>query len=286
MPQSHPRPQKIAGSVRSLASVYERERRPISEQVSRFAMNTAPARALQRGALPETIEQSGPTGDAARARIGREAYEINVGQFCCGGLNFGYFYAGSPIIAYDGDVPPAYTIDQFRQSTVPGCRTPHLWLHDGRSLYDLLGSDVALLRFDPTVEVGDLVRAAAHRGVPMAVVDIDGDEAELYSCKLLLSRPDQHVAWRAMGCRTIRWRCDRCSRCAHAGVGVRGPFRRPICGASPSYFARKWTKFSPLSSPRTSAHLRFRSAPPHVGFVLDRAAAAASKSGAPRNGLE
>ena len=85
----------------------------------------------------------------------------------------------------------------FSQSTVPGCRTPHLWLRDGRSLYDTLGSDFALLRFDPTVEVDDLVAAAAHRGVPLAVCDVDADEAAaLYPHKLLLSRPDQHVAWR------------------------------------------------------------------------------------------
>jgi hypothetical protein len=121
---------------------------------------------------------------------------INVGQFCCGGLNFGYFYADSPIIAYDGETAPAYTMCDFTQSTVPGCRTPHLWLRDGRSLYDALGSDFALLTLDKTVEVGGLVAAAAHRGVPM-VVDVDAaDAATLYPQKLLLSRPDQHVAWR------------------------------------------------------------------------------------------
>jgi hypothetical protein len=120
-----------------------------------------------------------------------------VGPFCCGGLNFGYFYADSPIIAYDSEAPPAYTMYDFRQSTVPGCRTPHLWLHDGRSLYDVLGSDFTLLRFDPKVEVGGLVAAAAHRGLPLAVFDVDADEAAaLYPRKLLLSRPDQHVAWR------------------------------------------------------------------------------------------
>ena len=80
---------------------------------------------------------------------------------------------------------------------MPGCRTPHLWLRDGRSLYDVLGSDFALLRFDPKVEISALVNAAAHRGVPIEVVEVDADEAlALYPHKLLLSRPDQHVAWR------------------------------------------------------------------------------------------
>ena len=181
----------------ALLDAYEIERQPITEQVSRYAMNTALARASHRNAIPDNIEQVGPEGDAARARIGRQAYDINVGQFCCGGLNFGYFYADSPIIAYDGEPAPAYNIYEFHQSTVPGCRTPHLWLRDGRSLYDALGSDFTLLRFDRKVEISALVEAAAHRGVPMAVVDVDADEAAaVYPCKLLLSRPDQHVAWR------------------------------------------------------------------------------------------
>jgi len=180
-----------------LLDAYEIERQPITEQVSRHAMNTSLARTSQRGAIPDNIEEAGPEGDAARARVGRQAYDINVGQFCCGGLNFGYFYVESPIIAYDGQAAPGYTMYDFSQSTVPGCRTPHLWLRDGRSLYDALGSDFTLLRFDPKVEVGDLVAAAAHRGVPLAVFDVDADEAAtLYPYKLLLSRPDQHVAWR------------------------------------------------------------------------------------------
>jgi 2-polyprenyl-6-methoxyphenol hydroxylase-like FAD-dependent oxidoreductase len=181
----------------ALLNAYEIERQPITDQVSRHAMNTSLVRASQRSEIPHNIEEPGPEGDAARACIGRQAVEIMVGPFCCGGLNFGYFYADSPIIAYDGEAAPAYTMYDFSQSTVPGCRTPHLWLRDGRSLYDALGSDFALLRFDPKVEVDDLVATAAHRGVPLAVFDVDADgAAALYPHKLLLSRPDQHVAWR------------------------------------------------------------------------------------------
>jgi 2-polyprenyl-6-methoxyphenol hydroxylase-like FAD-dependent oxidoreductase len=180
-----------------LLQAYEIERRPITEQVSRYAMSIILARMRQYSEVPTNILDAGPEGDTVRARIGRQAYDINVGGFCCGGLNFGYFYEGSPIIAYDGEAPPPYTIDDFRQSTVPGCRTPHLWLRDGRSLYDALGSDFTLLRLDPKAEVHDIVVAAARRGVPMTVLDVDASEAAaLYPCNLLLSRPDQHVAWR------------------------------------------------------------------------------------------
>jgi hypothetical protein len=132
-----------------------------------------------------------------RARIGKEAYELNVNQYCCGGLNFGYFYEASPLIAYDGASPPGYTMFDFTPSTVPGCRTPHVWLADGRSLYDALGPGYTLLRLDASVAVAGLVKAAAARGVPLRLLDVESHEAAtVYDRKLVLSRPDQHVAWR------------------------------------------------------------------------------------------
>ena len=181
----------------AILDAYVSERQPITEQVSHFAMNHAHAMAKQRGAVPAEIEDETPEGEAARAKLGRNAYDLNVQQYCCGGLNFGYYYDRSPIIAYDGEPHPAYSMAEFTPSTVPGCRTPHIWLKDGTSLYDAMGHDYTLLRFDPAVEVEPLLRAAASRRVPMRLLDIVSDEAPaLYKQKLVLSRPDQHVAWR------------------------------------------------------------------------------------------
>ena len=90
---------KLAGVIKGWAGPaildsYEVERQPVTEQVSRCAMNTSLARESLGNRLPHNLEEPGPEGDGVRARIGREAYELNVGQFCCGGLNFGYFYDG------------------------------------------------------------------------------------------------------------------------------------------------------------------------------------------------
>jgi hypothetical protein len=192
----------LAGVIRgwadpALLDAYEIERRPITEQVSRHAMHLASTWERRYGPIPVTIEEPGAKGDAVRARIGREASEIMTEGMCCGGLNFGYFYDDSPIVAYDGEAAPDYTLAQFTQSTVPGCRTPHLWLRDGRSLYDALGPDFTLLQIDPNVEVGCLAAAAEARAVPMVLLRVDSKDAHaLYTCKLLLSRPDRHVAWR------------------------------------------------------------------------------------------
>ncbi len=179
----------------AILDAYEAERSPITEQVSRYAMNTAQSLARTRAEVPANIEDPGPEGAAARERLGRLVYELNVPQYCCGGLNFGSFYDASPIIAYDDEAPPAYTMYDFTPSTVPGCRTPHVWLRDGRPLYDALGPGFTLLRFDTSVATDALARAAAQRGVPLLILDVDA--AVPYGAhKLVLSRPDQHVAWR------------------------------------------------------------------------------------------
>ena len=112
-------------------------------------------------------------------------------------VDFGYYYDASPLIAYDGEAAPDYTMHRFTPSTVPGCRTPHVWLADGRSLYDALGDGYTLLRMDPDIDATALLDAASARNMPLRVVDVTGDTARaVYPQALLLSRPDQHVAWR------------------------------------------------------------------------------------------
>ena len=181
----------------SILDAYEAERWPITSQVSRFAMSHAEAEIRRRGAVPDALEDDGPAGEAARREVGRLAYEINVRQYACAGLNFGTYYEGSPIIAYDGSAHPAYTMDGYTPSTVPGCRTPHLWCDDGRSLYDAMGPEFTLLRFDRSAGIASLRIAAQHRGVPLAIFDVEAAAARgLYAHRLVLSRPDQHVAWR------------------------------------------------------------------------------------------
>jgi len=181
-----------------ILGAYEAERRPITEQVSRYAMDTALTLARARGAVPPQIEDAGAEGEAARAAFGGRVYQLNMPQYCCGGLNFGTFYAGSPIIVSDGEAPPAYTMFDFTSSTVPGCRTPHFRLRDGRSLYDVVGRGFTLLRLDRAADVDPLVQAAARCGLPLTVLNVGSDEAGMVyrGCKLVLSRPDQHIAWR------------------------------------------------------------------------------------------
>jgi hypothetical protein len=160
-------------------------------------MSHAEAEIRRRGAVPETIEEVGAKGELARQEVGRLAYEINVQQYACAGLNFGTYYDRSPIIAYDAAEQPAYTMDSYTPSSVPGCRTPHLWREDGSSLYDAMGPEFTLLRFDSTVDVAALELATRNRGVPLKILDVASPATAMFDeAALVLSRPDQHVAWR------------------------------------------------------------------------------------------
>jgi len=176
---------------------YEIERLPITEQVSRFAMRHAQGAISERTSIPPEIQEDGPRGEAARKKIGEAAYRLHVQQFACAGLNYGYFYPDSPLIIYDEEEAPGYSMHDYTPSTVPGCRVPHFWLADGSSLYDRMGPDYTLLRFDPSVDVTQLLAAARDSGVPLAVLDIEMEQrAEAYRHSLCLCRPDGHVAWR------------------------------------------------------------------------------------------
>jgi 2-polyprenyl-6-methoxyphenol hydroxylase-like FAD-dependent oxidoreductase len=181
----------------NILEAYQAERQPITDQVSRFAFNMAKDVSQQRREVSADIERQDEIGEAARAALGREAYDLYVQQQCCGGLNFGYFYADSPIIAYDGALHPVYSMGRFESSSVPGCRAPHLWLNGHCSLYDACGDDFALLRLDPRARIPGIIDAAAQRKVPLKIVEVDARDARsLYAHKLVLLRPDRHVAWR------------------------------------------------------------------------------------------
>ena len=186
----------------SILDAYEAERQPITEQVSHFVMNHAQKMIKARSAVPAEIEADNEAGQAARLHMGQEAYALNVQQFCCAGLNFGYFYEKSPIIAFDEESAPAYTMGDFTASTVPGCRAPHFWLNDGRSLYDELGPAYTLMVLDASAQVMPLLEAAQQAQVPLKLLDVS-EQSEVpsaYTHKLLICRTDQHVVWRGDDC--------------------------------------------------------------------------------------
>ncbi len=87
---------------------------------------------------------------------------------------------------------------QVVQSSWPGSRAPHVWLEDGSSSLDMFGKGFILLRFGaPRPDDQNLPQAAAALDVPLVLRDVhSATAAKLYERRLVLVRPDGHVAWR------------------------------------------------------------------------------------------
>jgi 2-polyprenyl-6-methoxyphenol hydroxylase-like FAD-dependent oxidoreductase len=179
-----------------LIDSYEVERRAIALR------NTAHARAFADSVggfvPPQELEQEGAAGEAARKVAGDRLGAHARFEFDIPGITFGTRYDGSPVVVPDGRSPPMDTVNDYVPSACPGGRAPHLWLPEGRSLYDALGFEFTLLRLGTRPIDAELFQAAAAAlGIPLAVVDVAGEEArDLYGADLALVRPDQIVAWR------------------------------------------------------------------------------------------
>lgn len=178
-----------------LLDSYETERRPIAVRNVNEASNN---RTFDNLILPDArLDEDGQTADAARSRHVSQLYLYRIREYLTDGIQLGYRYRGSPICIADRDLEPPDDHMQYVPSTWAGSRAPHAWLEPGISTLDLLGRGFVLLRFDRGAETASLVRAAAVAGIPLEIIDIDQPGiSALYERKLVLVRPDGHVAWR------------------------------------------------------------------------------------------
>jgi 2-polyprenyl-6-methoxyphenol hydroxylase-like FAD-dependent oxidoreductase len=178
-----------------LLATYESERLPVGIR------NTGAARrhAIHLRDIPLTaaLEHDSAEGAAARTEVGA-LIPMFAEEFASIGIQLGARYDTSAIVAQEPDAhPPEDALGRYEPSSLPGGRAPHLWLPDGRSLFDLIGRGFLLVRFAPAPSADALLDEARARGVPMGLADIDLPEARtLYPYNLALIRPDHHVAWR------------------------------------------------------------------------------------------
>ena len=169
-----------------LLESYEAERKPLAVRNTAYAKRFADSLGNFQP-VPE-IEDETPPGEAARRRAGEYLEAHGRAEFNIPGITFGGRYDGSPAIVSDGSVPPPEAANSYLPSACPGGRPPHLWLGEGRSLYDLFGFDWTLLSFrdgePPLPSHVKLVRLESERA------------RDLYEADCALIRPDQIVAWR------------------------------------------------------------------------------------------
>jgi 2-polyprenyl-6-methoxyphenol hydroxylase-like FAD-dependent oxidoreductase len=179
-----------------LLDSYDGERRPIGHRnvnmATKFYLNLEGF-----GAVSGKLNDDNAEGEAVRRTLGERMIRDIGPEFRTIGLQIGYRYEDSPICVSDGTAPPEDTADSYQPTSWPGARAPHAWLRDGRSTLDLFGRDFVLMRFPGAPQSDALAAAARKQSVPFTTVDIDDPEAAaLYQRRLVLVRPDGHVAWR------------------------------------------------------------------------------------------
>ena len=193
---------KMAAAVQgwaapALLDTYEVERRPMHEAVMEEAVAN---NAVLGGQLyQEGLENDSPEGEALRGSTRERILAAKAREFHTLGTVLGLGYRPSPAITADGTPEPPHNGQVYTPSARPGSLAPHVWLVDGRSLYDLFGAGFALVVAEQadTLQVAGATADAQAFDVPLNVVWPEGiDVRALYGADMALVRPDQYVAWR------------------------------------------------------------------------------------------
>jgi 2-polyprenyl-6-methoxyphenol hydroxylase-like FAD-dependent oxidoreductase len=185
---------------RALLQSYDMERRPVGLRNVAEASRNLKRMLSTRERLPKPeIFAPGAVNETARKEYGGWFADVMRKEWFANGVMLGYRYDNSPIVVADGTPAPPDPSHPYVPTARPGARAPHVWLDDGRSTLDLFGHGFTLIRFGADAPRGQSIEdAAQQRGVPLETIALTEPQAlSAYQRRLILVRPDGHVAWRA-----------------------------------------------------------------------------------------
>jgi 2-polyprenyl-6-methoxyphenol hydroxylase-like FAD-dependent oxidoreductase len=184
----------------ALLRSYDAERRPVGLRNVAAASRNLKRMLSTRERLPAPeIFVPGAANDAARKAYGEWFAGIMRNEWFANAIMLGYRYENSPIVVPDGTLALPDLSHPYVQTARPGARGPHVWLDDSRSTLDLYGRGFTLLQLGANAPSGrSIEQAARQRGVPLRSVALSEPKVlDAYERRLVLVRPDGHVAWRA-----------------------------------------------------------------------------------------
>lgn len=189
-----------------LLDSYDEERRPIateSIQRSGIHMRTHGQVSEFIKSDPLSLDRDCEDGRILREKI-HQHYQANSGENTDLGIEMDHRHKSSayPLPAEpDGEAPP-WEPARYTPSTHVGSRAPHVFLTDGKSIFDLYGPYWTLVDFSSqegqTKCPKSFIEAAETIKMPLKHVVLQGEEnaRKVWQVPLVLVRPDGHVAWR------------------------------------------------------------------------------------------
>ena len=192
---------KIAATLQgwggsALLDSYVQERRPVHINVLKEASYNHSK--LSSSLVVPGIEDDGAAGDAARAEVSQLIQASKLAEFYALGTILGDRYSESVVVQKSDAPSPPRDFLNYVPNALPGSIAPHLWLHDGSSLYDQFGNGLTLLAHQgaDATQLAAAQKDAQRLHIPFQIAQPDNPALpSLYPHALTLVRPDQHIAW-------------------------------------------------------------------------------------------
>ena len=193
---------KLAATLRGwggpgLLRSYEIERRQVGERNVGASRYATLGRRKWRAMWRPDIRDGTPAGERTRRNLSAVAAIEQRKSNEMIGAELGYRYVDSPIIC---NMPggPEHLFRDYRPTTWPGVRLPHVWCDDGTAMQDHVPDGYTILKLGGTsADASGLAGAIRSHGAPVAVLEVpDRTVRDVYGYDLILLRPDMHVVWR------------------------------------------------------------------------------------------
>jgi FAD-dependent monooxygenase len=193
---------KLAAAVQGwggheLVASYEIERRPIGDRNRTACLENAMAILQYRDLVdPQLIEADTDAGQAHRRQVA-QFLATNDAENLSLGIELDVRYDNSPVVLSDGTIAPSWDRRTFVPTVRPGHRAPNIVLGEQDTLFDQFGPGFTLVdALNDNSQSSRVLSEAAGVGLPIRHLRLtDPALANLYQHRLVLVRPDLHIAW-------------------------------------------------------------------------------------------
>lgn len=181
---------------RRLLDSYELERRPIGERNRDASVENAGVH-LQLRSMADSELVVADTEEAAAHRASlAEFLSTNDGENTSLGIELDVRYDDSPVVCPPVDDAPPWNRRTFVPTVRAGHRAPNVVIGADRTLFDDFGPCFTLVDACGHPEAKQLIDEAALVGMPLHHLIVEDRHCrELYCDRLVLVRPDLHIAW-------------------------------------------------------------------------------------------